>query len=240
MEDCHDAPAVNRNAGAAATICRGRAEHRDEHSVAVAASGRSNSGFKLGQFQKVPPIEWQVFDLLASDHAAHLMLVKAEQRSCVTHRDLFAHFADLKREFDSSGRPGLDGGGPFQQTESCCFRRHLVNAWGQRRRAVVAFVGGGEIPCQPAVAIDNANSCAHHRRAGGIRDYAGDSAGRRLSHGPSRLPPTARGKALLESCSSLWSFTKKQRGRAGTKSSYAKSMASKMKSDELQFVVRPR
>lgn len=146
-------------------------------------AGVVNSRLKLGQFQKVPPIERQVFNLVSTDHAAHLMLVIAEQWSCIIHRDLFAHVPDLKCEVDSSGCPSLNGGGAFQQTKSCCFRRNLVNAWGQRRRAVVAFLGGGEISRQPAIAIDNTNSCSDHRCGGSIRHDASEGPSRRLRVG---------------------------------------------------------
>jgi hypothetical protein len=128
-------------------------------------------------------IERQVFNLLTSDEAAHLMVFAVDQCGGGIDHYSFAHRTHLKSEVERGGGPRLNVSGVFQRVKPRCFRRHTINSRRQRRRAVVAFCGDFGGSAQPGCAIGDGDSYPRHDCASRVSQNSGDCSGRRLGVG---------------------------------------------------------
>ena len=142
-----DARAVHRHPAIshARNCLESGAEKRNKDAIVVEAGRVRDARFQFCQFEEVPAVERQVFDLLATDEAAHLMAFGVDQCGGGIHRYLFAHRADLESEVEGGSGPGLDGGRTFQKIISYRFCRDVVITWRQQRCVVIAFSSGGHI-----------------------------------------------------------------------------------------------
>ena len=102
------------------------AERRHECAVECSPDGTGHTWLQLRQFEEVPAVQRQVFDLLASDHAAHLVVVVADERNGASHCHRVAHLTDFERQVDRRRRSRLDARGAFHALESLDFYRHRV------------------------------------------------------------------------------------------------------------------
>lgn len=101
-------------------------ERGHEYAIVRSTDGIGDAWLEFGQFQKVPAVEREVFNLRAGDDTGHLMVVVADEREGGAHRHRFAHVTEFEHEAYRRGCAGLDISRTFQPLETRVLCGQLV------------------------------------------------------------------------------------------------------------------